>query len=76
MSTAILERVIEQPRTVEPVAVFPAPKPVEAPQEAFADPHPLLPVFVAGGISLILAGAFIGSILVWLAVRYSGIMAR
>jgi hypothetical protein len=75
MSTAVLERVIEQPRILGPVAASPASQPLDAPLNAFSDPHPLLPVFVAGAISLVLAGSFIGAVLIWLAVRYSGIMA-
>jgi hypothetical protein len=40
-----------------------------------SDPHPLLPVFVAGAISAVLAGSFIGTVLICLALRHSGIMA-
>ena len=72
MSTAVLERTIEQPRKPELVLLPPAPAVQE--QELW-DPHPLLPVFVAGAVSLILAGMFIGSILLGLALRHSGVMA-
>ncbi len=72
MSTAVLEPVVEQPRQVEFTAA-PA-QPVKA-LKPFYDPHPLLPVFIAGAISLLLSGAFIGSVLIWLAVRHSGTMA-
>ena len=40
------------------------------------DPHPLVPVFVIGGIALLCAVAFVGSILVWLMLGHSGVMAR
>ena len=78
MSTAVLEPVVEQPVAVEPanldfVAAVLAPP---VPGKKWSDPHPLLPVFVAGAISLVLAGTFIGSILIWLAVRHSGVMAQ
>jgi len=72
MSSAILERVVEQPRRLDLVLVSPAPPVAE--KEPW-DPHPLLPVFVTGAISLMLAGMFVGSILVWLALRHSGVMA-
>ena len=42
--------------------------------EAFADPHPLLPVFFAGAFALLLAGTLVGSIVVWLLLRNSGVM--
>ena len=70
MSTAILERVVEQARKSDLVLVSPA----LAEKEPW-DPHPLLPVFVAGAISLMLAGMFVGSILLGLALRHSGVMA-
>jgi hypothetical protein len=73
MSTAVLERIVERPRSLELVA-SPAPQPAEAAAAVFSDPHPLLPVFIAGAIALVLAGAFIGSVLIWLAVRNSGIL--
>jgi hypothetical protein len=73
MSTAVLEPVVEQPRQIEVMAA-PAVQPAKA-LKPFHDPHPLLPVFIAGAISLLLSGAFIGSILLWLAVRHSGTMA-
>jgi hypothetical protein len=40
------------------------------------DPHPLVPVFVIGGIALFCAVAFVGSIVVWLMLVHSGVMAR
>jgi hypothetical protein len=73
MSTAVLERVVEQPKKLDLIAISPAPK---APEKAWSDPHPLLPVFIAGAISLALAAMFVGSILVWLALHNSGVLAQ
>lgn len=82
MSAALVERVIESPKTtvesqkpVSPVLVVPAPVSPEAAEKPFIDAHPLVPVFVMGGIALIGALAFVGSILMWLALRPSGVMA-
>jgi hypothetical protein len=72
MSSAVLERVVEQPQKLDLVLVSPAAKVAE---KELSDPHPLLPVFVAGAISLVLAGMFVGSILAWIALRHSGVMA-
>jgi hypothetical protein len=72
MSSAVLERIVEQPQKLDLVLVSPAPKVAE---KELLDPHPLLPVFVAGAISLVLAGMFVGSILAWIALRHSGVMA-
>ena len=77
MSTAILERVVEQPRKpdlVKPDLVLVSPAPIA--EKEPLDPHPLLPVFIAGAISLMFAGLFVGSILLGLALRHSGIMAQ
>jgi hypothetical protein len=70
MSTAVVERIAEQPKKADLVLVSAPPIPEES-----WDPHPLLPVFVAGAVSLILSITFIGSILGWLALRHSGVMA-
>jgi hypothetical protein len=72
MSIAVLERIAEQPQKADLVLVS---TPPSASEKIWEDPHPLLPVFVAGAISLILAATFIGSILTWLALRHSGVMA-
>ena len=71
MSSAVLER-IEQPRKLELVTVTPEP---QVPEKELVDPHPLLPVFIAGAIALTLAVMFVGSVLAWLALRHTGIMA-
>ena len=73
MSTAVLEPIVEQPVAAKPASA--AVPPVEAAEPTWSDPHPLLPVFVAGAISAVLSGGFIGSVLIWLATRHSGIMA-
>ena len=72
MSTAVVERITEQPKKAELTLVSSSPS---AGEKTWEDPHPLLPVFVAGAISLIVAVTFIGSILAWLALRHSGVMA-
>jgi len=72
MSTAVLERIAEQPKKADLVLVPPTPQAVI--QEEWA-PHPLVPVFIAGAISLVLAMTFIGSVLAWLALRHTGVMA-
>ena len=41
----------------------------------FLHDHPLVPVFVIGAISMVLAVAAVGSIVFWLAIRYSGVLA-
>lgn len=71
MSTAVLERAIEQPRKLDLVLL---PPPAVQEQEPW-DPHPLLPVFIAGAVSFVLASMLIGSILLGLALRHSGVMA-
>ena len=75
MGSAVMERVVE--RKPDSVLVQPAPKVYEVPtvETEPRDPHPLLPVFVAGAISLVLSTVFIGSVLAWLALRHSGVMA-
>ena len=72
MSTAVMERIAEQPKKADPVLASALPRVVT--EEAW-DPHPLVPVFIAGAISLVLAVTFIGSILAWLALRHTGVMA-
>lgn len=72
MSTAVVERIAERPK----LDLVPAPpKPQVYDETEQWDPHPLIPVFVAGAVSLVLSLAFIGSILAWLALRHSGVMA-
>jgi hypothetical protein len=70
MSTAVVERIAEERPKLD--LVLSKPKIHEATEQW--DPHPLIPVFVAGAVSLILSLTFIGSILAWLALRHSGVM--
>ena len=78
MSTAVLEspvlkqQIVEQPAKLTLVAATPA---AAAPEKEFSDPHPLLPVFIAGAVTLMLAVAFVGSIVAGLLLRNSGVMA-
>jgi hypothetical protein len=80
MSAALVERVVENPKTAAgkpelvPAAQGTPPKAVAEPVGE-GDPHPLVPVFIMGGIALISAFAFVGSIIVWLSLRHSGVMA-
>jgi hypothetical protein len=74
MSTAVLEPIVEQPvatklATVTPIAAAPAG------EAKWSDPYPLLPVVIAGAISAVLAGGFIGTILICIALRHTGVMA-
>ena len=73
MSSAVVERIAEARPKLGLIPFSPAPQVHE--QIVQWDPHPLVPVFVAGVISVILSLAFIGSILAWLALRHSGVMA-
>lgn len=78
MGTTLVEPVVEVPevraesrKTVPVVAAKVQPEGAEP----FADPHPLVPVFLIGGMALIGALAFVGSIVIWLALEYSGVLA-
>ena len=72
MSTAVVERIAERSK----LDLVPAPpKPQVFDETEQWDPHPLIPVFVAGAVSLVLSLAFIGSIVAWLTLRNSGVMA-
>ncbi len=71
MSSAAVQRIVEQRPKLDLVP----PKPASTVDEAQWDPHPLVPVFVAGAVAFALALTFIGSILAWLALRHSGVMA-
>jgi hypothetical protein len=71
MSTAVVERIAEERPKLDLVTS----KPTIYEETEQWDPHPLIPVFVAGAISLILSLTFIGSILAWLALRHSGVIA-
>jgi hypothetical protein len=73
MSTAVVERIAEERPKLDLVPAKPVPTVYEETEQW--DPHPLIPVFVAGAVSLALALTFIGSILAWLALRHSGVMA-
>jgi hypothetical protein len=77
MSSAVMERTIEQTEIhgLNAVRSAPAePESVETKKE-LADLHPLVPVVIAGVLSLTAAVMFVGSILAWIALRHSGVMA-
>lgn len=61
------------PATFKLVKEFPVAPALE--EVTFFDDHSLLPVFVIGAISLVLSVATVGSIVFWLAIRYSGVLA-
>jgi hypothetical protein len=73
MSSVAVRKITEERPKLDLVATRPAPTVNE--ETVQWDPHPLIPVFVAGAVSLVLALTFIGSILAWLALRHSGVMA-
>jgi hypothetical protein len=83
MSTAALaESAVESPKTavesrkaVSSVAVAPVRVQPELAQPEATDPHPLAPVFLIGGMALICALAFVASLLIWLTLRDSGVLA-
>jgi hypothetical protein len=59
MSSAVMERIAEERPKLDLISTKPAPKVQE--EAGQSDPHPLIPVFVAGAVSLILSITFIGS---------------
>jgi len=71
-TAAVVEKVEEPPSPSTLVAVTPK---VSKANEGFFDQHHLVPVFIAGFFALALSGAFVGSIVLWLALRHSGVMA-
>jgi hypothetical protein len=73
MSSVAVQKIAEERPKLDLISPKPAPQ-VQEGIEPW-DPHPLVPVFVAGAISLIASVTFIGSILAWLALRHSGVMA-
>jgi hypothetical protein len=73
MSSVAVERITDERPKLDLVPAKPVPQVYEETEQW--DPHPLIPVFVAGAVSLILALTFIGSVLAWLALRHSGVMA-
>jgi len=73
MSSVAVQRIAEARPKLDLIPFKPAPQVHE--ETVQWDSHPLIPVFVAGAVSLILSLTFIGSILAWLALRHSGVMA-
>lgn len=74
MSTAVLEPIVEQPVAAK-LATVPPITAETVEEEKWSDPHPLLPVVVAGAISAVLSIGAIGGFLIWLAVRHTGVVA-
>jgi hypothetical protein len=81
MSTAVSEPRIEQnkgqqQKVDQAKLELAAAGQVVATAEEFADPHPLLPVFVFGIFAFLLSATFVGAIVVWLSLRNSGVMGQ
>jgi hypothetical protein len=74
MSAALAEPVVltSKPAVARPELVPAA----DVAPSIHTDQHPLLPVFVIGGLALFGALAFVGSILIWLWLHNSGVMAQ
>jgi hypothetical protein len=73
MSTAATAEVTVQER--KKIALVPAGAPAaEVTPQPWKDEHPLLPVFVAMVIALFGSAFFVGSVLIWLAIRHSGVL--
>lgn len=71
MSAALAEPIVQSQKT--PTLV---PSPIQSElKETAADRHPLLPVLIAAFLGLNGAALFVGTILVWLALRHTGINA-
>ena len=73
MSRLAEAEVVEEHPSAPALVVIEA-KPAEN-QQGFLDRHPLVPVLLAGVIALALSSAMIGSIVLWLSLRHSGVMA-
>jgi hypothetical protein len=72
VSTAVVETVQKCPSPSSLKVVAP-----NAPKTSgrFFDQHHLVPVFIAGFLAFALSGAMVGTIVLWLALRHSGVMA-
>jgi hypothetical protein len=70
---------VTPPVVAEPVSASPMIKVVPAASEldeiTFFDHHPLVSVSVIAAISMAMALITVGSIVFWLAIRYSGVVA-
>jgi hypothetical protein len=74
MSAALAEPIVQSDSSTQSLTLVPSPITTE-PRRAPVDRHPLLPVFVAGAIAMTGALLLVGSILMWLALRHTGISA-
>jgi hypothetical protein len=81
MSTVMVETsaVIAVPVVAEPASaslmIEVVPVTAELEEVTLFDDHPLAPVFVIGAISALMTLIAVGSIIFWLAIRYSGVLA-
>jgi hypothetical protein len=79
-SAALVEPAIESRQTAtgsQPALSLTEEVPAQARTEPTvkADLHPLVPVFIIGGLAAMGSLFFMGTILMWLALRHSGVMA-
>jgi hypothetical protein len=73
MSTmTVTEAIAKKPRMISLTATKPIPQSTKTPP---SDGHPLLVVLLAVLVSLGLSITMIGSILIWLSIRHSGVLA-
>jgi hypothetical protein len=86
MSTVMVEtatiatpEVVTPPVVREPASSSPMIKVVPIASEleeiTLFEDHPMVPVFVIAAISMAMALITVGSIIFWLAIRYSGVLA-
>jgi hypothetical protein len=78
-SVALVEQAADNPQTAtwSPAPSLAEEEPAQARTEEIAgdDPHPLVPVFIIGALAFLGTLAFVGGIIMWLALRHSGVMA-
>lgn len=71
MSTAVVEAPVQPARTL---AVLQGAAPVEVKSPRTVDEHPFVVIGIFIAIALAAAGTFVGSIVFWLTIRYSGVL--
>jgi len=74
MSTLAVAEPVEERQSPPPILAM-QPKSVAFTAKKTTDEHGLVPVFVFGFIALALSSLMIGSILIMLSLRHSGVMA-
>jgi hypothetical protein len=74
MSTLAVAGPVQERQSIPPI-VLAQPKPVAFTAKKTTEEHGLVPVFIFGFIALALSSLMIGSILIMLSLRHSGVMA-